>query len=289
MASFLYINKNKETLDFVNDKDFIVTNIDAQTQATTSISSTVTGGIDGDQVNNTQAQPRTIVIDLKIIGNVELTKRKILDTIKLKQDCTIRWEQENRTLEIAGKIEEIDMPRWTDDVVMQITIHCGQPFWEDIEQVVEEVSEVIALHFFTEYDNDQLIFITEGIPFGRYDLTRRREINNRGDVAVGLDIEVIAIEDVTNPIIYNQDNKFFGVGYGTGSKKVVMTAGDIIRIKTGVNEKSVFLNSTNMLGKIKPNSTWLQLEAGLNEFAINSDEESTENMYFNLSYKQRFI
>ena len=59
------------------------------------------------------------------------------------------------------------------------------------------------------------------------------------------------------------------------------------QLKAG--EKSVTLNGVSQLDKIKPRSTWLQLQAGENEFSIDSDDASTDNMIFTLAYKQRYI
>ena len=286
---FEFINARKKRIDLLNHTQFKLINIDGQTSATTNISSAVTGGVDGDIVNNIQAQPRPLVLDIYIIENVEKTKRKLLDIIKLKQLGTIHWEQDDRIVEIVGNVETIDMPRWKDGILMQITLHCGQPFWESVSEVVEELNDALPLHYFTNYPNDMLYFPVEGIPFGEVNTMRTRTIHNAGDVSVGLEIDIIAFDTVTNPIIYNHLGQFFGIGYGTGNKQVVMNAGDRMKIYTGRNVKAVIINDNNLLNKIKPKSTWLQLQAGDNVFAINSDDDTTENMQFNLTYKPRYV
>ena len=181
------------------------------------------------------------------------------------------------------------MPRWEQATTMQITMHCAQPFWEDIDAVVSEINEMINLHYFTDYRNDMLYFPEDGIVLGEYDITRTRVIHNAGDVAVGLNIEILAYDTVTNPIIYGEGGKFFGCGYGTGAKKVVMQAGDIIKISTGKDEKAVTFNGQNILAKIKPKSTWLQLQAGDNPFSIDSNEQAVTNMSFSITYKRRYV
>lgn len=286
---FDYYSKSGVMLSLTNGQNYKLVNIDSQTSATSNISSIVIGGVDGDTVNNIQAQPRTIVLDLRITADVEKTKRNILNVIKLKQQGTIRWEQDNKVVEITGIVESIDMPRWSKAVTMQITLHCEQPFWEDIDNIISDINEAIDLHYFTSHTNDMLYFPEAGIALGEYDVTRTRVIHNTGDVSVGLDIEIIAYDTATNPIIHAASGKFFGCGYGTGNKKVTMSAGDVIKISTGKNEKAVTLNGTSILGKVKPNSAWLQLEAGDNTFSINSDEETVTNMSFSLTYKRRYV
>ncbi len=126
---FEYISARGDTLSLTGDKNYRLVNIDNQTSVDSNISSVVIGGTDGDTVNNIQAQPRTIILDLRIIADVEATKRAILNVIKLKQNGIIRWEQENKIVEITGVVESIDMPRWSNAVTMQVSLHCEQPFW----------------------------------------------------------------------------------------------------------------------------------------------------------------
>lgn len=285
-----YKNANGSVLTLIDNPYFFLVNVDGQTTATSDISSVVIGGIDGDTANNVQAQPRSITLDFKIKSgvDVELAKREILKVIKLKKKGELIWTQNEKTVSIFGIVESVDMPRWENGVMMQITMHCEQPFWEDIDYIIQEISEAISLHYFTENPLDMLYFPEEGIPFGEYDLVRTKTFYNDGDVAVGVEIEIVAYGTVTNPIIYATDGKFFGVGYGTGNKQVVMHQGDYIIVSTHKGAKSVKLNGVSVIGKVKPNSTWLQLEAGENSFSINSDEEFA-SVIFNMIYKQRYI
>ena len=286
-----YISKWGAKISLSNNNLFWLTNVDGLTYSTTDISAVVIGGIDGDSINNVQAQPRGIVLDLRIKSgvNVEAAKREILQTIKLKQKATLEWTQNNKTLTIQGVVESIEMPRFNNEVTMQVTLHCSQPFWEDLNEILTEINQFVNLHYFTTELGGMLYFQPEGRPLGEYDTSRTRSFINSGDVSVGMQIEVLALSSVTNPIIYDQNGNFFGVGYGTETKQVVMQQGDKLIINTVAGNKYVELNGVNQLDKVKPQSTWLQLEAGQNEFSINSDDANVDNMIFTLSYKQRYI
>jgi hypothetical protein len=291
MAKFDFISQRGDVLSLSANPDFILTHIDGQTSASASVSSNVIGGVDGDTVSNMQTEFRSLIFDLRIRSGVDVeeAKRRILRVIKLKQSGTVLWSQNNRTVSITGKVERIEMPRWANGIVMQIEMHCEQPFWEDIDEIVEQISEAINLHYFTDDPTDMLYFTDEGIVIGEYDLTRSKNFFNEGDVSVGIEIEILAVATVTNPIIYDSENNFFGVGYGTADKQVKMQSGDKIVITTHRGKKSVTLNGVSLFNKIKPNSTWLQLATGDNRFAINSDDDALDNMTFSLSYKQRYI
>ena len=306
MLKLDYISARGDVMPLVNNPLFHLLGVDGMTTAGTSISSAVVGGVDGDTVNNVQATPRTIIIDLKPRGGVDVeeAKREILKIVKLKQQGGLLWTQNERTVNITGIVENIEMPRWTETAIMQITLHCEQPFWEDIDEVIQQISEAINLHYFTTSPDNMLYFNEDGIPFGEYDTIRTKSFHNDGDVAVGLEISILAHETVTNPIIYDMRGNFFGLGYvmthtdvdedgnaisATVTNPLVMEAGDNVVITTHKGRKTVTLNGVDIFDKVKPNSHWLQLETGDNLFSINSDDESITNMSFSLIYKQRYI
>lgn len=280
-----YINARGDRLPLATSDLFVLTNVDGMTAAAVSLASSVISGTDGDIVNSVQANPRGIVLDLRIKSGVDVeeAKREVLRIVKIKQYGTLEWTQNNRTVAISGVVEGIDMPRWNEGVTMQITLHCAQPFWEDIDFVVRQISEAIDLHYFTDGETDMLYFEEDGIPLGEYDTIRTKTFHNNGDVAVGLEISIVALDTVTDPIIYDESGNFFGlVG-------MTMHAGDNVVITTHKGNKTVRLNDAMIYGHIKPQSTWLQLAAGDNQFTINSDDESVTNMTFSLIYKQRYV
>lgn len=284
-----FISIRGDILPLTNNPLFHISHIDGMTEANTNISAAVVGGVDGDTVNNVQATARTIIIDLQPRSGVDVeeAKRTILKAVKLKQQGALLWQQNERSVIISGIVENVEMPRFTNNVVMQIELHCEQPFWEDVDDVIQQISEAISLHYFTDSPAEMLYFPANGIPLGEYDAIRTKSFYNDGDVAIGLEIHILAHDTVTNPIIYDANGYFFGVGYA--ENPLVMKAGDNVVITTHKGRKTVTLNGVNIFDKIKPQSKWLQLATGDNLFSINSDDESITNMSFSLIYKQRYI
>ena len=290
---FTFENSRGDVLQLWNNPLFYLIDQNGQTSANCDVSALTIGDIDGDLITNVRAQPRTIILNLRInpAVDVEEAKRAILKVVKLKQGGTLIWTQNERVLKIDGVVESVEMPRWNNAVSMQISLHCPIPFWTDAEETIQHIDESIPLQYFTaedDYSSDMLYFPDDGIPFGEYDYTRTRQFYNDGDVDVGMEIEILALDTVTNPIIYDENGNFFGVGYGT--KQVTLSAGDVVKISTERGKLSVVKNdSVNLLGFIVPRSTWLQLRTGENTFRINSADESTDNMTFTIIYKQRYI
>lgn len=266
------------------DNDYFITTVDGMTETNIALSSSTVATIDGDSVNNTQAEPRTIVLYLEIRSgvNVEEAKRYILSYVKPKVNGVLRWRQNTRELEITGKVEAVSMPRFSEKCVMQITMHCEQPFWEDAVKVITEISGFINMHYFPKAEGG-LSFPSDGIPFGEYDRIRMKNYTNAGDAAVGLVIHIQAFDTVTNPILHN---------IGTGqyiSIRDTLSEGDEVIISTVKGEKSITKNGVNIIDKFAPGSSWLQLELGANAFMVDSEDTNKRNMYFEISFKQRYV
>lgn len=289
MLQLIYKSRWGATIDLTENPWYWLTNVDGLTDATTSLSTVVIPGVDGDTLNNVQAQPRGIILDLRVKSgvNVETAKRNVLSVVKLKQSGTLYWTQNGRTWEISGTVETVDMPRFSNGVTMQISLHCSQPFWQDVAEILSQIEEAKALHYFTTYPDDMLYFPEEGIALGEIDTSRTRTVVNTGDVAVGMEIEVLAYKTVTNPLLTSADGRFFGVGYA--AKPFIMNPGDVLYICTVAGAKTVTMNGVSYIDYIKPRSTWLQLDAGENELSISSDDETTDNMTFTLAFRQRYI
>lgn len=277
-----YVDARGNALNLINNPYFKLTNADGLTSISAEISSSTVPGMDGDVVNSVQASPRDIVLDLSIENNVEASSRAIRRVIKAKQNCTLRWEPgEGRKLVIHGVVEQIDMPRFSNVAVMQVTIHCAQPWWEDSEETVTEISEVLDLHCFTEIEGDMLAFPEEGLPFGEYDTNRTKAFDNDGDSEVGLTIRIIALGHVSNPKIYNSKGEFIGID-------VWMESGDEAIITTGKGNKTITINGENRISSISQGSVWLQLPTGEEEFTIDSDDGTEGNMYFTITYRRKY-
>lgn len=282
MMKLEFISARGEIMPLTGNSRFKLSNTDGLTSLQANIASSTNPNIDGDIVNNMRVEPRPIVLDLTIENDVENVKRYILRYVKLKMRGTLRQTQNDRTTQIVGVVEAIEMPRYANPVTMQITLHCSQPFWEDIEEAAQDLSEVVDMFYFTDYEDDMLYFPEEGIPFGEIDTNRTKVLMNDGDVDVGLEIHIVALGTVTNPVLYNAEGEFIGVD-------VTLTSGQEIIITTGKGDKTIRLDGENKISKIRAGSTWLQLKVGENEFTIDSEDGTEGNMYFTLVYKQRYV
>lgn len=281
-VSLQYVGANGGLLDLLRNPYFYTT-VDGLTDVSAALSSATTPGMDGDKINNIRTQPRGIVLDLiiKHTANVEEAKQYVLRTIKHKQSGKLIFHHGGRDMEITGVVESIHMPRFEEEVVMQVTLHCSGPYWRDVENVLLEISRVLNMHYFP-LDQGGLAFPVAGVVMGEYDLNMTRTYTNDGDAECGMVITIIALGNVVNPTIYKADGSFIGV-------KDNLVSGDEVIINTNRGEKAITKNGANILSKIKPGSKFLQLDTGDNVLTIGSDGDTAGNVYFTLSFKRRFV
>lgn len=279
IIDFNYKSPQGDVLDIANNNDFILTNVDGLTVNDNSISAANVAFQDGDTITNVRANPRAIVCYCEFNQgvNVETAKRKIMNVIKPKQTGVLTYTHNKRVLTINATVEKIAMPRFNNKVVMQITFYCSYPFWQDAAFIVSDIKRVIALHHFE-------LIITGNNPliFGKIGGQTTRTIENNGDVAVGVNIVIVAFGTYTNPRIERTiDGAFFKIN-------ATMSAGDVIEINTTRGNKYVRLNGQNIINDVVTGSTWLQLDVGDNELTL-SDDNNSGNAYMQIKHKRSFV
>lgn len=284
MRKFIISSARGGSINLLDNDFFLISDFDGQTANANDISMTTTSGFDGGIVNSAQAQPRSMTLELLVKSgvNVEDAKRHISKVIKPYELVTITLYQNGRETAIQGTVERIAMPRYQQGVTFTVDFLCAQPFWEDAKEMMTLLTDVQNMHRFTLEQDGNMVFVEEGAPLGLFTVERQRSVFNDGDVQIGMTINIIAVGNVTNPIIYADDGTFIGVN-------TTMIPNDKITISTHKRNKTIYKNGVNILDTIMPNSTWLQMKTGMNTFNFNSDDDATDNCYFQILYKQRYV
>lgn len=278
-----FISANGAEMPLLINRYFTLIGVDGFTQVQSSLASIVVPFVDGDTLTNIQAQPRSVVLYLRIkdTAGVEAAKRYIMQYVKPKLAGTIRLEQDDRNIQLAGIVEAVEMPRFGQGCTMAITLHCSQPYWQDVDYLVNGIAEILNLHYFPLPENG-LAFPADGVPFGAYDDDLTQEISNNGDVETGMVITITASGAARNPKLYNTlTGEYIGVN-------VSMHSADEIVISMIKGQKTITKNGVNIIDKIMQGSTFLQLATGLNEFTIQADS-GIDNIYYELMYKQLYV
>lgn len=282
-------NKNGETLDLLNNTDkFVLYKAEGLHGIETSISETESPYMDGTIIENVKALPRGIELAFKITGDVKESIDYFTKTVKSKQIATLTEEEDGKEKTIKGIITIPPYTRMSQSCEITLSLYCGQPYWEDLRQMVEDIASAINL---LNFPIQGQYFTANGRPFGALDTTLEKTFKNDGDASVGMIIHLTALDTLKNPRI----------GCSTGTQNgwymelnVTLEANDEVEISTVKGNKYITINGISTYNEVPILSylkfignDWLQLETGDNTFNVSASE-GIENAYFTISYRRRY-
>lgn len=285
------INKNNQVLDLLNTRDkFILSGAEGLHGIETTIGESETPYTDGTTIASVKALPRGIELTFTLRGNIKASIDYFTSIVKSKQYVTLREVDGERDITIKGIATIPPYSRMLQTCKITLTVYCGQPYWEDINHLVETISEYINLLYFPQ---DGQYFTEIGRPFGAINTDLTKSINNNSDTTVGMLITMLALGEVVNPRI----------SCGTGEQNgwymrlnLTLKANDEVEISTVKGQKYITINGADtyggepILNKLEwHGNDWLQLETGVNTFSVTTDgNASNSNLHFYLMYKGRY-
>ena len=276
---FILKNEAGAELKLTGNPLFDLSYIEGLTKYAGNIASSTSALSDGDTVTNAQALPRDIVIDLSIKDGVDVegALNAIKSVVKPKKKVILYWKDKT----IEGIASDMDAPRFSEKVVLQISLHCSNPWWQSVQNVITEIAESIPLaHFAMSFLIDAEGNV-ESKPLGEIDLNRTKSFNNDGDVAVGMDISIVAVGEVVNPSLRRNNGDFIGCN-------LTLHEGDEIKISTHKGRKTITLNGANVMSKIMRGSSFMQLDTGEQEFTLAADSGASF-CYFTVSFSKMYM
>ncbi len=291
MRKLILINKNNQTLDLLNNKDkFVLSTVEGLHGIETTIAETDTPYMDGATVEHTKALPRGIELGFTLRGDITASIDYITSIVKSKQEVTLREVESEKDITIKGVVTIPPYSRLLQTCKLTLTIYCGQPYWEDLNYIVQVISNLVDIlnfpvhgQFFTEY----------GRPFGAIDTSLTKTFANISDTAVGMLINLIALGDVVNPRIICGSGEQLGWYMQLNLK---LKADDDVEICTIKGKKYIKINGLDtyngepILNYLEwQGYDWLQLETGENTFSVATENhETNNNLFFNIIYKGRY-
>ena len=228
-----------------------------------AINSSVNATTDGSTVNSLRAGTRNIVLYMTLNGDVEKSRIELYRYFPLKKRITVYFKNGSRDVLIEGYVEVIECNLFTNKQVAQISLLCPQPYFKAVNDLVSYFSDISALFSFP------FSVGAEGVEVSSITRNVRKSIINTGDVESGLIIDLYATGTVVKPVIYDVFKR-------THLKlNFTMLAGDRIVINSNTGSKSISLVrggvTSNIMGNMYPDSTWLTLGAGDNVFTYECD------------------
>ena len=263
-------NTKGEIFELTRDSaNYYIIGVQGLTRPPTAVNSSTGGTVDGSFYNSSRVEQRNIVIDIVLNGDIETNRQRLYQIFPTKTKCTIYFENANRNVQIDGYVETLEGDLFVQREQMQVSIICPRPYFEDLETIYTELSQIVR-----KFEFPFAIEESDPIPFSEIVDYPLCTINNGGDVECGC-IMTIQISDLvsgatlTGLTIYNTTTQtFFGLNRAFRN-------GDEITINTISGQMGVTLTRNgqvyNLLNNVTANSTWFRLSVGDNNFTFSSN------------------
>ena len=285
----IFVNASGQRLDLLRNRNkFVLIAAEGLHGVETDFTETESPYTDGSIVDTARALPRGIALKFQLTGDVAAGLDLFHGVVKSKQLGRLIKTEGERETKIEGRVTIPPYSRLSRAVTVELQMYCGQPYWEDVQELVGTISEIIDLLYFPEEGRG---FPVAGVPFGELNIEKTQTITNDGDTSVGLTIVINALGAVKNPRISCSS----GSQNGWYMKlNTTLNDGDEVIISTHKRNKFITINGSEnkegapILSALEyVGADWLQLETGSNTFNILSETNGAQ-MYFNIYYSRRW-
>lgn len=256
-----------------NESNYQVINVEGLAPPKAQLYTSAVASIDGEKFKSSKLDMRNLVLTVKINGDAEANRINLYKYFGAGKWCKVYYKNSSRDVFIEGYVETIECPLFTVDQQMQISIVCPSPYLRSVEIIYTDISIVIAGFTFPFTIDETGVIISQLIP------NKVTSVINDGEFETGVEIKMRALADgITTPVIYNADTGEYI------SVSVALNKGDILRINTNKGSKSIVKIvdgvEVNIINSLEYGSTWLQLEAGINNFTYDAGGEQWLEVIF---------
>ena len=264
MYSLIVENVKGDKLQLTSNPDYEVTRIEGLNPPPANLNQTANSTVDGSKINSKKVESRNIVIYIKPNNDVEKNRIKLYSFFSTSMEVTLHFKNSSRNVYISGVVETCELCHFDFPQMMQVSIICPDPYFNDVKETKMEFSNVIPAFEFP------FSIPSEGIEFTSYLINNRKSLLNESDVNTSIVIELYASGVVKNPVIYDiTHNKHIKLNMELQYK-------DTITIDTNIKKMSISLQregeTSNILGYMQPDSDWFIVTPGDNVFAYDCDE-----------------
>lgn len=260
-----------------NEENYQVADITGLNPPNANINTSNYANGDGSSFNSSRIPNREIVITIYINGDIQKNRLELYKHFRNKEWCKIYFEDDERNVFIEGYVQAFEVPRFVQKQVAQISILCPNPYFKDIDTIVQSISKSIKRFTFPFSIN-----IDKPIAFSTIELEKITNVINDSESETGLIINVLFMGTVNKLEIRNIDTgKNFIIDYE-------FTKNDKLVINCNRGSKSVILTREaveyNLIPYVRKGATFFQLGIGDNKFSFLADEGAND-MLVDINFK----
>lgn len=142
-------NNRGELYELTHDRDhYTVLNVSGLTLPHCNVNTSTSGTQDGEEYNSSHLEKRNLVITMALEGDIEASRQRLYRIFPLHSTVKVFFKNHNRDVTIDGYVETIDGDLFATREMMQISLICPQPYFEDLTGIYCEMGhELIGFSF----------------------------------------------------------------------------------------------------------------------------------------------
>ncbi len=232
----------------------------------------------GSKKNGSTLDERTVIIAIKILGDVEANRNALYEWADTETELKIYYSNGVKNVYCEGTVTDCDVPLCTDNEIMTLAITCNDPYLKDLEKIATEISNLLKQFTFP------FAIDANGIPFSTIKEDTKTNVFNAG-AETGAIISIKALAEVSNISLYdaNDATKIFTIN-------MTLQENEVVEIDTERSPRTVRLIKTdgtveNILKYVGHNPTWFRLKKGNNVFGFTASDIGSVEVTFSFTNK----
>jgi hypothetical protein len=280
MFSLQLENENARVVDINDSVNYIVLNVSGLNPPSASIYTSKSPNKKGLKYNGSSLNERNIVIDIKLLGDVERNRNALYEWIDTEQYVKIYYKNGVKNAYCEGYVEDVTIDYFAQSEIVSVAIICPNPYWKDLQDISVDIS-LLAKQFKFPFAID-----SEGVPFSTIRDVNETTIYNSG-AETGAKFTIKCNGNVTNLKIYNADD-----GKQAFKINTTLSADWIVVIDTENNPKTCKAykpdGTTENLLKYVVDPTWFTLKRGYNSFGYTV-ESGALNATITVGFTNKYL
>lgn len=280
MFSLKLENESGNVVDINDGVNYVIVSVSGLNPPSASIFTTKSPNRKGSKYNGSTLNERNIVIQIKILGDIEVNRNALYDWTYTEQYVKVRYKNGLRDVYCEGHIEDHENDFFTESEIVSLSIICENPYWKDLQEISTEITAILSQFTFP------FAISSAGIPFSTLKSTNTTNVFNAG-AETGIRVTIKCKGTVENITLFDAANP---------SRRMTLNAtiedGWMVEIDTTASPKTVRAYKpdgtvANLMRYLAPSPVWFNLKKGTNSFGFMA-ENGQENMEVFVSFTNNY-
>lgn len=275
-----YENSRGQTLDLLNDPNFIMTAATGLSSLPQNNISTVeTVAVDGDTVMSRKRSSRQVVLTHQLQHNVKESRLNFARVLDQGAKGKLFYSDERVNVYLEVETESCEITTTDFPVIITTTFIANFPYWLDVE----------AQGLSNKGTNGAWQFpFTFPVTFGQLNSGQAIEIENNGDMAFGFVARMLFSDTTRNPFLQNQEGKKIAFSINRMGRwqglEISTVQGNKYADLLEYDEEGNITVIRSRLSDVTIDSEFFQLQPGINLISAGASE-GAENINLTIEFR----